>query len=196
MTRTDLINFFLKGKGSFLEIGYYDGKNHSKIKCDEKLAVDPKPLVILPNHFVVRTTSDKYFKEAIAKELKYDLIFIDGLHHADQVERDIDNALKCLTKGGYILVHDVLPTKEEHTLVPRPTPSGHWNGDVYKAWIKLRSRSDVNMYVIDTDNGVGVIQKGQQKPKKIEPVFKNITTKNMNRISLEDWKNDILPLDV
>ena len=196
MTRTDIINHYVRGGKSFLEIGYYDGKNHGNILTDKKIAVDPYPFLVRAGHKVHKITSDEFFKMAITSGLKYDVIFIDGLHESQQVDRDIANALLCINEGGVILVHDCLPTKIEHTIVPRPKPTGHWNGDVYKSWLKLRDNPNVSMFVIDADNGVGVIQKGKQKPKTIEPIFKNITPKNMNILSLHDWQNSILPLDV
>jgi hypothetical protein len=80
----------------------------------------------------------------------YDLIFIDGLHTAEQVKKDFENALKILSPNGFIVLHDCNPLKEEHTIVPRPTKTGHWNGDVYKFAVGIQKHCAVT---VDIDNG-------------------------------------------
>lgn len=81
---------------------------------------------------------------------EFDLIFIDGLHTAEQVKKDFENALKVLSPNGFIVLHDCNPLKEEHTIVPRPTPTGHWNGDVYKFAIGI---DKAHALTVDLDNG-------------------------------------------
>jgi hypothetical protein len=117
--------------------------------------VDPDPEVnanfILP--------SDNFFKQNTDK---FDIIFVDGLHHADFVYRDIINSLKILNPGGCVIVHDVIPNSYEAQLIPLEktlsTGTGIWNGDVWKGWIKLRTeRRDLIMKVVDTDHGCGII---------------------------------------
>ena len=41
--------------------------------------------------------------------LKFDVIFIDGLHEYEQCQRDCLNSMKFLNDGGIILFHDFLP---------------------------------------------------------------------------------------
>ena len=51
---------------------------------------------------------------------------------------------------------------------PQAIPESEWTGDCWKAWVKLRSeRDDLNMLVVDTDYGCGIISKGKQKKIKI-----------------------------
>ena len=39
-----------------------------------------------------------------------------------------------------------------------------WNGTVWKSWVKLRcTRGDLKMYVVDENDGCGVIHRGEQK---------------------------------
>jgi len=61
-------------------------------------------------------------------KLTFDLIFIDGLHNAAQVERAIGNSLKVLHKGGTILVHDCNPTSAEQQTVPTTASPGGLEG--------------------------------------------------------------------
>ena len=54
------------------------------------------------------------------------------------------------------------PEKEEHQIIP--FTSGVWNGDCWKAFVSLRQeRNDLEMYVVNTDHGCGVIRLGEQK---------------------------------
>ena len=50
--------------------------------------------------------SNKFFKKN--KKKNYDLIYIDGNHHADNVLRDARNSFKLLNKRGFIVFDDFL----------------------------------------------------------------------------------------
>lgn len=144
----------------YLEIGVGAGTCIHNVFCDVKEGVDPNPQarrgVIYTKH---RMPSDKFFE---TNTEKYDIIFVDGLHNSDQVYRDIVNGLDILNENGRIVCHDMLPHTEKMQRVPRV--QNEWTGDCWKAWVKLRSeRSDLEMYVVDTDYGCGVIQKGSQE---------------------------------
>lgn len=157
-TRTDLLNFLIEKHGlkSYLEIGLQDAaQNFDKIKCDYKVSVDPDPKA--KARFCC--TSDFYFegrKQYNNNVSKIDLIFIDGLHTAGQVRKDFENALKILSPKGFIVLHDCNPLKEEHTIVPRQNPTGHWHGDVYKFAAALLTNN--NSWTVDIDCGCLVFQ--------------------------------------
>jgi hypothetical protein len=161
MTRTELINYLIAKHGytSYLEIGIYDGINFSHIKCRVKVGVDPDR----KTRATIKKTSDEFFR---VNRQKFDLIFIDGLHYAQQVIRDINNSLGAISEGGTIVVHDCNPTTYEMQAVPRT--QGIWTGDVWRAWVYMRRRSDLSMYVIDTDYGCGIIRRGKQNPVIID----------------------------
>jgi hypothetical protein len=137
--------------------------------------------------------------------MEFDIIFVDGLHYGEQVERDIINSLNVLRDGGYIVCHDMMPLREEHQVRPQPDSpptkpnkqkaSSTWTGDCWKAWVKLRSeRNDLEMVVVDADWGCGIITKGQQTPINLT---KDLTWENlveereywMNIITEEEFKN-------
>jgi hypothetical protein len=147
---------------SYLEIG--QGKREQNldwIQCRIKVGVDPDREL----NAAYQMTSDEFF--ALNND-RFDLVFIDGLHHADQVERDIINALDILNNNGTVVCHDCNPTSEEWQLVPPPRNPSAWTGDVWKAWVKLRAtRRDLTMFVVDTDFGCGVIRRGRQETVKI-----------------------------
>jgi len=160
-TRADIINnTFQETDKSYLEIGICIGDTYRKIKFKKKIGVDPNPTGEGIKFTTYKVTSD-YFFSNICKHY-FDVIFIDGLHFADQVEKDINNSLKWLNDGGVILCHDMNPLNEQMQMVPRS--QANWNGDCWKAWVKVRSlNQNLNMFVIDADHGCGVIQKGSQE---------------------------------
>jgi tetratricopeptide (TPR) repeat protein len=91
--------------------------------------------------------------------------------------RDINNSLDILNDGGYIICHDMNPEKEEHQIVP--FQGGTWNGDCWKAFVQLRQeKNDLEMYVVNTDYGCGIITKGKQDLLTID---EEITFKNFNK---------------
>lgn len=160
MNRVTIINALIQKKSyqSYLEIGVDTGACFNSINCPNKTGVDPSKEVLKNVPGCIVKTSDDFFKQ---NKQTFDIIFIDGLHHYQQVYRDILNSLKVLNKGGTIVCHDMLPPDEMHQKVPRQQIA--WTGDCWKAWVILRgTRSDLNMYVINTDYGCGIIQKGRQ----------------------------------
>src|SRR5439155_11970646 len=78
-----------------------------------------------------------------------------------QVERDLSHALACLAPNGTIVLHDLNPSTRQMQLVPRT--AREWTGDCWKAWVKVRAqRSDLAMFVIDADWGIGIVRHGVQ----------------------------------
>tara|TARA_R110002051_G_scaffold1794_1_gene9950 strand:- start:485 stop:1321 length:837 start_codon:yes stop_codon:yes gene_type:complete len=165
--RYDIINHLIKkfDYQNYLEIGIRDGKCFSKINITHKDAVDPEPVregKELTNYPI---SSDDFFNFIKDHDIKYDIIFIDGLHHDYQVYNDICNALKHLNLNGTIVCHDMNPLYFVTGAIKRSAPGvSQWNGDCWKAWAKLRTENpDITMEVINTDHGVGIIRKGTQQ---------------------------------
>lgn len=200
MQRYDIINALIKkfNYKSYLEIGTQ--MRHAcfdKIECKYKVCVDPDPKA-KADHI---ETSDQFFASAKDTSVsfqkpKFDIIFVDGLHHWDQVIKDINNSLEFLSENGSIVVHDCNPKERIHQIVPRI--SKIWNGDVWIAWIKLRKeRDDLDMFVVDSDYGCGVIRRGEQ----LSPIymddkldlnfgnFQNNRKKWLNLISIDEFLN-------
>mgnify|MGYP006402839241 FL=1 len=193
LQRWDIINKFIeKNKYKrYLEIGYGTGLTFHKVILSDKTSVDRGDGVNFGDSFCQHLmSSSEFFSKAKEENFeKYDIIFIDGSHIAEDVEIDLNNSIGWLKEGGTIVMHDCNPEKEEYQTVP-PTPgSPQWNGDVWKAYLKFRmTRGDLQMYVVDTDQGCGVVQKGEQKVyPKIDQVLINYSFFNENR-------NDILNL--
>lgn len=162
MTRSELINLLIQNYGyeTYLEIGVntpaQPGFNYNNVKAGLKHGVDPAERV----QATFKMTSDEFFEKRIS--MKYDLIFIDGLHLSEQAYRDIQNALKWLTNNGTIVVHDCNPTLEKTQR--RVHTSGAWHGDVWKAILRLRMEEpELSIYTVDTDEGCTIIHRGTQR---------------------------------
>lgn len=183
---------------SYVEIGLGDGKLFQEIECQKKYGIDPQyedyvfnkgtQCDIEPTH---KMTSDEFFKQ---NEEKFDIIFIDGMHDQHYVERDINNSLKVLNDKGFIVCHDINPTSKKMQKVPRR--QNEWTGNCWKAWVKIRSRNpNINMCVVDTDYGCGIIKKGKQELLDLEGLkitwynFKRNRKKWLNLISVEEFLN-------
>jgi len=161
LNRWDIINILIKKNNykSYLEVGTQDpNSNFNKIEIENKVSVDPFPR----GEVTFVGTSDEYF-QSILEDVKFDIIFIDGLHHDDQVLRDIENSLNHLSENGTIVCHDCLPTTEH--MQERNDHGGVWLGDVWKAIAKLRvERVDLDIKVVDTDLGCCLIKSGTNIP--------------------------------
>jgi len=137
---------------SYLEIGCDQNQVFSKIKIEKKIGVDPV------SGGTIRDTSDNFFKK---NDIKFDIIFIDGLHQYDQVKKDINNSLFFLNNNGVIFLHDCMPRGFIHQAVPRAKAA--WNGDVWKNIVETRTKIEIDTYVIYADQGIGMILKRSNK---------------------------------
>ncbi len=191
MSRIEIINSLIAkfGYGKYCEIGVQGASCFNNIVCDYKVGVDPDPSSGATHHI----TSDEFF--ANNKET-FGCGFIDGLHHADQAYRDIINMLDCLEEGGTIVVHDNLPTSKRMQEIPLQEQN-EWCGNVWRAWVKLRAtRPDLEMAVISTDWGCGVIRRGKQECLKLDKLVEDLTYEEfvenkqywMNIVSVEEFK--------
>jgi hypothetical protein len=170
-SRTEVINKLVRSfnrQTTYLEIGVRDPEdNFFKITSDQKFSVDPG-FEVQDNKADFPCTSDVFFQKLKSGEWKgvpdqFDVIFIDGLHTAEQADRDIANSLEILTEGGFIIVHDCNPPTEWHAREEfhfGRSPAGkHWNGTTWKAFLKWRKNKDVYSCCVNTDWGVGIISK-------------------------------------
>jgi hypothetical protein len=178
MKRTNIINGLIQKYGytSYLEVGTQDPKsNFNEIIAKDKVSIDPFP----KGEVTFVGTSDEYF-ESINDSVKYDIIFIDGLHHSEQVLKDIENSLNHLSDNGTIVCHDCLPTTER--MQERDDHGGEWTGDVWKAIAELRvERIDLDIKVVNTDYGCGIIRRGTNIPYETSDNYKSYYHYNNNK---------------
>jgi hypothetical protein len=180
-TRFDLMNRIITACDyeDYLEIGCSTDACFQSVVARTKLGVDPF------SGGTHRMTSDEFFA---ANRQKFDIIFIDGLHQYAQVKNDLINGIEALNDDGVILVHDCLPLGYRAQL---PFPAGGaWNGDVWKAFVEVRTQAHVDSAVCLIDHGVGMVKKRANQNRLnleldnfIELRYRDFTNK------YEEWLN-------
>lgn len=206
--RSEVINYaisFLNRPVTYLEIGVRNpADNFDKITASEKHSVDPG-VEFEENPVEFKMTSDEFFSQlkdgkVLSSSTKFDVIFVDGLHEATQVEKDIQNALEYITEDGFVILHDCNPPTEWHARECyefRLTPAEqYWNGTTWKAFVKARENNELFGCCIDTDWGVGILSKkidfGGKSPIKNEffefSEFARNRQTNLNLMSFDSFK--------
>ncbi len=169
--------------------------NFDRIAADFKVSVDPG-VEAQENLATFPLTSDEFFKKLRIGEIKleqsrFDVIFIDGLHLADQVYRDIQNALSVVSDVGFVVLHDCSPPTIHHARenFREQGPATHfWNGTGWKAYQRFRTESNKRCFVVDVDWGVGVIVNHDENPENrlssdVNPFFEfNVMDSNRTKI--------------
>jgi len=179
MLRCDVINRLLAAHfgedAQYLEIGVDDPRRcFNRIQCRHKTAVDPVDKFPRPAKINYQLTSDAFFHQLedgtteFPTDHQWDVIFIDGLHLAEQVDRDIHNALWHCSPNGFVVLHDCNPATHLNAhsdLDYFIKHQGEWNGSTWKALYKVRAESHLQSYTVDTDYGIGIIEmRGAQEP--------------------------------
>jgi len=173
-SRSEIINFLMAmtDAENYLEIGVRTPEsNFFKIKCKNKYSVDPG-IEYKENPVDFKVTSDVFFElleenklDKINNDIKFDIIFIDGLHLSYQVEKDIINSLNFIKDNGFIVLHDCNPPTEYHQREDyyfKNSPANiFWNGTTWKAFYKFRHYKGLKSICFDTDWGVGVLTKNE-----------------------------------
>lgn len=177
----ETINYIIKLKNyqSYLEIGTDTGTTFNAINIQNKECCDPNKKI---NNLTYHITSDEMFAKMPADKM-YDIIFIDGLHHEDQVDKDIVNSLKHLNKGGVIVFHDCFPKNKR---IATKTNTGEWCGDVWKSLIKLPEYiNKENIYLLFfNEYGLGMIKYVDNSNKL------NVIDKLLEDSDYDKWFND------
>jgi hypothetical protein len=162
--RHEVINSLTKPEDKYLEIGVEYGYTYSNTHFIVKTGVDPDPKCSYPN--IKKCLSDEFFEKKgkdLGKDLtlgkiedkdKYDVIFIDGMHHSENVLRDFNNSVNVLSKGGFLFLDDILPLNyNEQLKIPRlhHYENGilkygeEWTGDVWKFVYHLLTKYSGNI---------------------------------------------------
>jgi len=145
MTKTDLINILIRQRDyrTYLELTVYDDQaNFFHVRADIKKRSFP-------------LSSDDFFEK---NEERFDLILIDGIHTEDQVLKDYMYAFNFLSKEGVIIFHDCMPPDAWHQRGFNDYRQGeNWNGQVWKAVLRIFNESHYKCTLIDTDWGCGIL---------------------------------------
>lgn len=177
--RYELINWLIKrfAYKTYLEIGTQKGVCLAAVQCKEKIGVDPNPLCGVDSTQIFAVTSDEFFNPSPSpekrndtaiydrltriKDEKFDIVFVDGLHLAEQAERDIINSFERLNPGGCVLVHDCAPRNEQEQVRERGNLKA-WTGDVWRGYLRARAIKDVWSCTVNIETGVGVMFKSKE----------------------------------
>lgn len=156
MLRFDVINMIARqiSAQSYLEIGVQRGETIGRVQTRERIGIDPNPLA--PATYTM--TSDAFFAQLQARK-RFDLVFVDGLHTAEQVVRDVENAMQHLSRNGVIVVHDCDPPTAA-SAEEQVASDGAWCGTVWRGWLKLRR--DLRGWfsaVVEADLGCGLLMR-------------------------------------
>jgi glycosyltransferase involved in cell wall biosynthesis len=185
--RSDIINTIIKKINAkrYLEIGVADGNNFRKIDCAYKLGVDPDPT----SEALIQEPSDDFFAK---NKIVFDVIFIDGLHTKEQLEKDILNSLNFLSEGGWIICHDVNPTEEVFQKRER-IGNELWCGDVWKTFVEIRtSYNDLTTFTVDTDFGCGLITRKSDLSNEMREKIEMLTKSHIFTLHTEELSYSFL----
>jgi hypothetical protein len=190
LSRTDVLNTLIARRRvrSYLEIGLLDpAQNFDRIRAPVKESVDPNVAA------TYQMTSDRFFSD-LAADTEYDLIFIDALHEEEQALRDMQNAMRHLSPGGAIVVHDCSPPTEWHQ---RPVldfvPGTEWNGTAWRALVRFRAMyPHIAVHTVDTDWGCAVIRPGERETAPPPSLPADFGWADLER-NRREWLNLISP---
>lgn len=156
----------------YLEIGVATGKSLALARTGTNaLGIDPATATTesLVYHSpenrpqLYKETSDDFFTDRdVVKEMGrtcFDVAFIDGLHHFDQVLRDFINVEKYAGPDSIILIHDCLPINAQ--VATRERTTAFWTGDVWKVIpVLLAVRPDLEVVTLPVPpSGVALIRR-------------------------------------
>lgn len=191
IARWDIIQAAIAATGArrYLEIGVQGGQCFGRIQCEDKVGVDPDR----SSAATVHLPSDAYFAQ-LAPDVRFGVIFVDGLHHREQVCRDILNAYRHLEPFGVIVVHDCdPPTKQSGE---RAMCHGVWCGDVWQGWLDARlALRETYTCTVDTDLGCGVVMAGVA-PIPVLDCAEDARTWEAFQANRADWLGIVSPRDL
>ena len=147
--RSQIINALTKPNDVYLEIGVEYGQTFLQTHFKDKTGVDPDPkFQVKDQGFKFEScTSDEFFVNTKLNNdinndvIKYDVIFIDGMHQSEYFLRDFNNSIKALQEGGSLFIDDILPLSyNEQLKIPRKhyyekgilKYGEEWTGDIWK----------------------------------------------------------------
>lgn len=93
--------------------------------------------------------------KTLTAEQKFDMIFIDGDHRYEGVQKDYTNALQLIRPGGIIGFHDIVPVKGTNP------QSGAYAGGVPHLWQEIKGKHESREFVEDWEQegfGIGMIR--------------------------------------
>ena len=84
-------------------------------------------------------------------------------------------------------MHDCMPRNYYYQAVPRSQIN--WNGDTWKAFLEIRTNTDLDTYCCYADEGIGVILKRENRIDLYEKCLNFLNTRV--ELDLANFKDDI-----
>ncbi len=183
------------GCKTYLEIGVATGETILNVDVPSRAGVDPyfdfawRDYVGRDGLDFYEYTSDKFF-EKLDPSIKYDLVFIDGLHTYEQTYRDILNALFHSHHKTVIVIDDTVPNdvfstfrerkdcKNYRSIFSNPEDNS-WHGDTYKVVPLLKLfNPNYNLLTIATEGNPQTIiwRSDETNPPVCHSVIENLAS--------------------
>ena len=114
----------------------------------------------------------------MSNQIKFDVIFIDGLRTYEQCQRDCINSMSALKNNGIILFHDFLP----NNIIQEKT---NFSGDVWKIAVELSNSKNVEFKIANIGCGVGIL--------KFKNNWEYLKIPELEKLTFKDFYKDYLP---
>lgn len=135
----------------YLEVGVEYGFSFEAVNANHKTAVDPNfRFQKWPPYkgVTLREVSSDVFFASLSSSQVFDLVFLDGLHTAEQTWNDFRNVAKHLGAHSIVIIDDTVPNDEysaeltAESAYEKRTMAGvkndyRWHGDVYRVVLKI-----------------------------------------------------------
>ncbi len=119
----------------------------------------------------------------IDRAQRFDLIFVDAHHTYECSLRDIRAALRLLSPGGVIMLHDCNPLNP--AVASSEYREGSWMGVTYQAYLDVCLENPAfDYFTIDADFGCGVIM----RPRTIFDALRNKARATRQRYLGGQWR--------
>lgn len=181
----------------YLEIGVRDGATFFHVDMPLKVGVDPAFLFDTNAHaqsgtYFFKEASDKFFASlsqsnhplsadfAQNDAIRFDIIFLDGLHTFEQTFRDFENSLFCAHEKTIWIIDDTVPS-DTYSCLPDYEKSlrvrkeaglagKQWHGDVFKTVFAIHDRHPEYSYcTLMGENPQTIVWKSGDRRRK--PAF-------------------------
>ena len=191
MNHTELINYIIHKKGykTYLEIGTEFGWNYDAIDIESKECCDPDNSGY--HEITYNMPSDEMFTK-ININKTFDIIFIDGMHDEEYVDRDIINSLKHLNPGGIICVHDTI-VKNAISQVTYENANREWNGNTWKSITKLQDNNLEFYTILNNDWGLTIIKYKENPYSLTIPIYNSKIRYNYIFNNTDDFNTCLTP---
>jgi len=184
---------------NYLEIGVFTGKVFNNLNFSgKKIAVDPffqfdKKQFTNSQTSFYECTSDFFFEHFI-EDIKFDMVYLDGLHTYEQTFADLCNVLNFCKPETFILLDDIYPIDEFSSLrsqdlcykqrmmhnINHDNPAA-WHGDTYKILYLINHylRSYDYATIMGSGNPQAVIWKKSLYRQELKTPFKKFKNQGL-----------------